>query len=276
MVDHSLKCLGGTPCPHCASLRIQCSYDERLDKRRKAFNEKARAEIDFQRRLLDGLIRAIKSEHAPTVLEMVRQDASLEEIATQLDRMGMLTATPADISEHTNPRAKSYDSEVPISSQTQQNNIATALVTESESFHALSINQLLAPPPQQNQLHQQQLQQQQQRRSSTSPSVSIPSLSEVLIEAQKQRLQDEEQVTTVFLPKPLISSESLPPSQQDRLNGPRLSTFPAIRMDVKSLVSSSAGQPSLSSHPPQDRTCTLTHSHSPILISDPRHSTSPT
>lgn len=49
------------------------------------YSEKARSDIEFQKRLLDGLLCAIRDGNCSEIFDMVRANASTQEIAARLD-----------------------------------------------------------------------------------------------------------------------------------------------------------------------------------------------
>jgi hypothetical protein len=97
---------------------IACHFDESLDKRRKVATKRAIEELTSHKDILTSLLRVIRSGNDDLVLEQIRQNASLELIATSLrdtmlDSGEDLESTDADVDSH------HVDSEVTSSSSGQ-------------------------------------------------------------------------------------------------------------------------------------------------------------
>ncbi|ODM18206.1 hypothetical protein SI65_06077 [Aspergillus cristatus] len=82
------KCSGTAPCDNCRAFNRVCVFDESLDQRRRVAAKRTADELTYHRDLLNDLfklIRAADESHALKLLEIIRKDASAEEIRTYID-----------------------------------------------------------------------------------------------------------------------------------------------------------------------------------------------
>ncbi|EYE94972.1 putative C6 transcription factor [Aspergillus ruber CBS 135680] len=82
------KCSGTAPCDNCRAFNRVCVFDESLDQRRRVAAKRTADELTYHRDLLNDLfklIRAADESHALKLLEIIRKDASAEEIRSYVD-----------------------------------------------------------------------------------------------------------------------------------------------------------------------------------------------
>ncbi|PWY77084.1 C6 transcription factor [Aspergillus heteromorphus CBS 117.55] len=84
------KCSGTPPCDNCRAFNRQCVFDETLDQRRRVAAKRTADELSYHRDMLNDLLRVMRAEdqtHALRLLEIIRNNASGEEIRTYIDEM---------------------------------------------------------------------------------------------------------------------------------------------------------------------------------------------
>lgn len=87
-VDSVGQCSGTAPCDNCRAFNRVCVFDESLDQRRRVAAKRTADELTYHRDLLNDLfklIRAADESHALKLLEIIRKDASAEEIRSYVD-----------------------------------------------------------------------------------------------------------------------------------------------------------------------------------------------
>lgn len=83
-----MQCSGIPPCDNCRAFNRECIFDESLDQRRRVAAKRTADELTYHRDLLNDLfkvIRAADEAHAMRLLEIIRRDASAEEIRGFID-----------------------------------------------------------------------------------------------------------------------------------------------------------------------------------------------
>ncbi|ETI22501.1 hypothetical protein G647_06576 [Cladophialophora carrionii CBS 160.54] len=83
------KCNGLLPCSNCLATHKICNYDPSQDGRRKQGRKRRLDELELRSQALDKLLSSLKSSsssEAAQLLELIKGDASLEEIVRFLDR----------------------------------------------------------------------------------------------------------------------------------------------------------------------------------------------
>ncbi|RAL04314.1 Zn(II)2Cys6 transcription factor [Aspergillus ibericus CBS 121593] len=82
------KCSGTAPCDNCRAFNRQCIFDETLDQRRRVAAKRTADELSYHRDMLNDLLKVMRAEdqtHALRLLEIIREDATAEEIRTYID-----------------------------------------------------------------------------------------------------------------------------------------------------------------------------------------------
>ncbi|PLB49634.1 putative C6 transcription factor [Aspergillus steynii IBT 23096] len=82
------KCSGTAPCDNCRTFNRQCVFDETLDQRRRVAAKRTADELSYHRDMLNDMLKVMKAEnqsYAFRLLEIVRNDASTEEIRAFID-----------------------------------------------------------------------------------------------------------------------------------------------------------------------------------------------
>lgn len=84
------QCIPGPEkCIACAAHNLECVYDERADLRRRNISKEKLEVVEQQNRLLLGVFTAIRARpktQLKQIMDIVRSDASLGEVATILNR----------------------------------------------------------------------------------------------------------------------------------------------------------------------------------------------
>lgn len=92
-----MQCSGIPPCDNCRAFNRECIFDESLDQRRRVAAKRTADELTYHRDLLNDLfkvIRAADEAHAMRLLEIIRRDASAEEIRGFIDEtLASITTT---------------------------------------------------------------------------------------------------------------------------------------------------------------------------------------
>ncbi|KAL1964571.1 hypothetical protein VTN77DRAFT_6868 [Rasamsonia byssochlamydoides] len=94
------KCSGVPPCDNCRALHRECIFDESLDQRRRVAAKRTAEELEYHRDMLNDLFKLIRSAdetRAQRLLEIIRNDATPEEVRLFIDE------TLADIQARTPP-----------------------------------------------------------------------------------------------------------------------------------------------------------------------------
>lgn len=94
------QCSGVPPCDNCRALHRECIFDESLDQRRRVAAKRTAEELEYHRDMLNDLFKLIRSAEearAQKLLEIIRNDATPEEIRLFIDE------TLADIQARTPP-----------------------------------------------------------------------------------------------------------------------------------------------------------------------------
>jgi hypothetical protein len=82
------KCSGVPPCDNCRAFNRVCIFDESLDQRRRVAQKRTAEELNYHRDMLNDLFRVIRSAdepHALKLLEIIRKNATAEEIRAFID-----------------------------------------------------------------------------------------------------------------------------------------------------------------------------------------------
>ncbi|OJJ48134.1 hypothetical protein ASPZODRAFT_14285 [Penicilliopsis zonata CBS 506.65] len=82
------KCSGVAPCENCRTFNRVCIFDESLDQRRRVAAKRTADELNYHRDLLNDLFTVIRSEdpgHAQRLMELIRGDASADEVRGYVD-----------------------------------------------------------------------------------------------------------------------------------------------------------------------------------------------
>ncbi|KAL2010880.1 hypothetical protein VTN00DRAFT_3598 [Thermoascus crustaceus] len=82
------KCSGVPPCDNCRALNRECIFDESLDQRRRVAAKRTAEELNYHRDMLNDLFKVIRSAeqaHAMKLLDIIRNDATPEEIRAYID-----------------------------------------------------------------------------------------------------------------------------------------------------------------------------------------------
>ncbi|KAL1855019.1 hypothetical protein Plec18170_004433 [Paecilomyces lecythidis] len=82
------KCSGIPPCDNCRALNRECIFDESLDQRRRVAAKRTAEELNYHRDMLNDLFKVIRSANhssAQQLLEIIRSDATPEEIRAYID-----------------------------------------------------------------------------------------------------------------------------------------------------------------------------------------------
>lgn len=83
-----LQCSGVAPCDNCRALNRECIFDESLDQRRRVAAKRTAEELNYHREMLNDLFKVIRSAeqtHAQKLLDIIRNDATPEEIRAYID-----------------------------------------------------------------------------------------------------------------------------------------------------------------------------------------------
>ncbi|QKX64543.1 uncharacterized protein TRUGW13939_11718 [Talaromyces rugulosus] len=84
------KCSGTAPCENCRTLRRECIFDESLDQRRRVAAKRTAEELEYHRDMLNDLLKVIRSAGEPQaqkLMELIRNDATPEEIRLFIDEI---------------------------------------------------------------------------------------------------------------------------------------------------------------------------------------------
>ncbi|KAH8690074.1 putative C6 transcription factor [Talaromyces proteolyticus] len=84
------KCSGTAPCENCRALHRECIFDESLDQRRRVAAKRTAEELEYHRDMLNDLFKVIRSASEPQaqkLLELIRNDATPEEIRLFIDEI---------------------------------------------------------------------------------------------------------------------------------------------------------------------------------------------
>ncbi|KAJ9200450.1 transcriptional regulator family: Fungal Specific TF [Paecilomyces variotii] len=82
------KCSGVPPCDNCRALNRECIFDESLDQRRRVAVKRTAEELNYHRDMLNDLFKVIRSANhssAQQLLDIIRNDATPEEIRIYID-----------------------------------------------------------------------------------------------------------------------------------------------------------------------------------------------
>ncbi|EAW10939.1 Zn(II)2Cys6 transcription factor [Aspergillus clavatus NRRL 1] len=82
------KCSGTAPCDNCRAFNRACIFDESLDQRRRVAQKRTADELNYHRDMLNDLfhlVRAADEPHALRLLEIIRKNATAEEIRAYID-----------------------------------------------------------------------------------------------------------------------------------------------------------------------------------------------
>ncbi|KKK26381.1 hypothetical protein ARAM_006293, partial [Aspergillus rambellii] len=82
------KCSGVAPCDNCRAFGRQCVFDETLDQRRRVAAKRTADELGYHRDMLNDLLKVMRAEdqfYALRLLEIIRRDATSEEIRAHID-----------------------------------------------------------------------------------------------------------------------------------------------------------------------------------------------
>ncbi|KAF7172564.1 hypothetical protein CNMCM5623_004745 [Aspergillus felis] len=82
------KCSGIPPCDNCRAFNRVCIFDESLDQRRRVAQKRTAEELNYHRDMLNDLFRVIRTAdepHALKLLEIIRKNATAEEIRAFID-----------------------------------------------------------------------------------------------------------------------------------------------------------------------------------------------
>ncbi|KAH1331480.1 hypothetical protein KXV58_007958 [Aspergillus fumigatus] len=88
MADNAAKCSGVPPCDNCRAFNRVCIFDESLDQRRRVAQKRTAEELNYHRDMLNDLFRVIRTAdepHALKLLEIIRKNATAEEIRAFID-----------------------------------------------------------------------------------------------------------------------------------------------------------------------------------------------
>lgn len=78
------------PCDNCRALHRECIFDESLDQRRRVAAKRTAEELEYHRDMLNDLFKVIRTadeKQAQRLLEMIRSDATPEEIRVFIDEV---------------------------------------------------------------------------------------------------------------------------------------------------------------------------------------------
>ncbi|EED19089.1 C6 transcription factor, putative [Talaromyces stipitatus ATCC 10500] len=84
------KCSGTPPCDNCRALHRECIFDESLDQRRRVAAKRTAEELEYHRDMLNDLFKVIRTadeKQAQRLLELIRSDATPEEIRLFIDEV---------------------------------------------------------------------------------------------------------------------------------------------------------------------------------------------
>jgi hypothetical protein len=84
------QCSGTAPCENCRTLRRECIFDESLDQRRRVAAKRTAEELEYHRDMLNDLLKVIRSAgeaQAQKLMELIRNDATPEEIRLFIDEI---------------------------------------------------------------------------------------------------------------------------------------------------------------------------------------------
>ncbi|PYH86897.1 C6 transcription factor [Aspergillus uvarum CBS 121591] len=84
------KCSGVPPCDNCRAFNRQCIFDETLDQRRRVAAKRTADELSYHRDMLNDLLKVMRAEdqsYGLKLLEIIRNDASAEEIRAFIDEI---------------------------------------------------------------------------------------------------------------------------------------------------------------------------------------------
>ncbi|RHZ67269.1 hypothetical protein CDV55_102628 [Aspergillus turcosus] len=82
------KCSGVPPCDNCRAFNRVCIFDESLDQRRRVAQKRTAEELNYHRDMLNDLFRVIRTAdepHALKLLDIIRKNATAEEIRAFID-----------------------------------------------------------------------------------------------------------------------------------------------------------------------------------------------
>lgn len=100
LTDRSGQCSGTAPCDNCRAFNRECVFDESLDQRRRVAAKRTADELAYHRDLLDDLFKVMRSRdpsHAHRLIELVRHDASSDQIRAYIDDT-LSTMKPSEFS----------------------------------------------------------------------------------------------------------------------------------------------------------------------------------
>jgi hypothetical protein len=82
------QCSGVSPCDNCCALNRVCIFDETLDQRRRIAAKRTAEELEYHREMLNDLFKVVRSAdqtHGMKLLEVIRNDATSEEIRAYIN-----------------------------------------------------------------------------------------------------------------------------------------------------------------------------------------------
>ncbi|KAL4912702.1 fungal-specific transcription factor domain-containing protein [Aspergillus aurantiobrunneus] len=84
------RCSGERPCDNCRAFGRECIFDETLDQRRRVAARRTADELTYHRDLFNDLLRVLRAEdrsYALRLLELIRRDATNEELRIYIDEV---------------------------------------------------------------------------------------------------------------------------------------------------------------------------------------------
>ncbi|KAL4869719.1 fungal-specific transcription factor domain-containing protein [Aspergillus spectabilis] len=87
-MDTKKRCSGERPCDNCRAFGRECIFDETLDQRRRVAAKRTADELNYHRDMLNDLLKVMRAEdetYALKLLEIIRRDATAEEIRAYID-----------------------------------------------------------------------------------------------------------------------------------------------------------------------------------------------
>lgn len=118
-----LQCSGGSPCSRCRALETECTYAESQDGRTRALRDRSKEELDIHKKVVNGLFRVICERREHPFLDLIRNNASLEDVAAAIDEFNVdfrsesASQTPesyaSNVTESLNDRATNFPFKYP-------------------------------------------------------------------------------------------------------------------------------------------------------------------
>ncbi|KAL4948243.1 fungal-specific transcription factor domain-containing protein [Aspergillus filifer] len=84
------RCSGERPCDNCLAFNRNCEFDETLDQRRRVAARRTANELNYHRELFGDLLKVLripKEDYTNKILEIIRREASHEELRSSIDEM---------------------------------------------------------------------------------------------------------------------------------------------------------------------------------------------